>query len=141
MKDVNPKKFNEVCKKELKKIDEIKPPEWAMFVKTGMHKKLPPTQEDWWYIRTASILKRIYFDGPIGIEKLRTFYGGRKDRGHKPERFKKAGGSIIRKSLQQLEKAGLVEKSKDSKKRGRVITEKGKSLLNKVALEAKKWII
>ena len=123
---------------ELKKIEEIKPPEWAMFVKTGVHKKLPPSQEDWWYVRTASILKRIYLDGPVGIEKLRTFYGGRKDRGHKPERFKKSGGSIIRKSLQQLEKAGLVEKSKDPKKKGRIITESGKNLLNKVATEAKK---
>jgi small subunit ribosomal protein S19e len=138
MKDVNPRKFNQICKEELKKIDEIKPPEWAIFVKTGVHKKLPPKQEDWWYIRTASILRRIYLDGPIGVERLRTFYGGRKDRGHKPERFRKAGGNIIRTSLQQLEKAGLVEKNKDTKKRGRIITERGKSLLNKVAIEAKK---
>jgi len=138
MKDVDPRKFNEVCKEELKKIEEIKPPDWAMFVKTGVHKQLPPQQEDWWYIRTASILRRIYLDGPVGIERLRTFYGGRKDRGHKPERFKKAGGSIIRKCLQQLEGAGLVEKSKDSKRKGRVISEKGKTFLKKVVLEVKK---
>jgi len=138
MKDVDPRKFNEVCKEELKKIEEIKPPDWAMFVKTGVHKQLPPQQEDWWYIRTASILRRIYLDGPVGIERLRTFYGGRKDRGHKPERFKKAGGSIIRKCLQQLEGAGLVEKSKDSKRKGRVISEKGKAFLKKVVLEVKK---
>lgn len=138
MRDVDPRKFNEVCKEELKKIEEIKPPDWAMFVKTGVHKQLPPRQEDWWYIRTASILRRIYLDGPVGIERLRTFYGGRKDRGHKPERFKKAGGSIIRKCLQQLEGAGLVEKSKGSKRKGRVISEKGKTFLKKVVLEAKK---
>lgn len=138
MRDVDPRKFNEVCKEELKKIEKIKPPDWAMFVKTGVHKQLPPRQEDWWYIRTASILRRIYLDGPVGIERLRTFYGGRKDRGHKPERFKKAGGSIIRKCLQQLEGAGLVEKSKDSKKKGRVISEKGKTFLKKVVLEVKK---
>lgn len=138
MRDVDPKKFIEECKEELKKIDEIKPPDWAMFVKTGVHKQLPPKQNDWWYIRAASILRRIYLDGPVGIEKLRTFYGGRKDRGHKPERFKKAGGSIIRKCLQQLEKAGLVEKSKDPKKKGRIISEKGITFLKNIMSEVKK---
>jgi len=138
MRDVDVKKFNEVCKEELKKIDEIKPPDWAKFVKTGTHKKLPPRQEDWWYIRTASILRRIYLNGPVGVGRLRTFYGGRKDRGHKPERFKKAGGSIIRKSIQQLENAGLIEKSKNSKRKGRIISEKGKTFVNKIVREVKK---
>jgi small subunit ribosomal protein S19e len=138
MKDVDPKKFIEVCKEELKKIEEIKPPEWANFVKTGMHKQFPPQQDDWWYIRTASILRRIYLDGPVGVQRLRTYYGGRKDRGHKPERFRKAGGSIIRKCLQQLEAAGLIEKSKDTKRKGRVISEKGKKFLSNIIKEVKK---
>jgi small subunit ribosomal protein S19e len=137
MRDVDPKKFVEVCKEELKKIDAIKPPTWAQFVKTGMHKKLPPRQEDWWYVRTASVLRRIYLNGPVGVGRLRSYYGGRKDRGYKPEKFKKSGGNIIRKCLQQLESAGLIEKSKSSKK-GRIISESGKKFLNKIVLEVKK---
>ncbi|CAB49735.1 30S ribosomal protein S19e [Pyrococcus abyssi] len=119
----------------LKEIPEIKPPEWAPFVKTGRHKERLPEQEDWWYYRVASILRRVYLDGPVGIERLRTYYGGRKNRGHAPERFYKAGGSIIRKALQQLEAAGFVEKVPG---KGRVITPKGRSFLDKIATELKK---
>jgi small subunit ribosomal protein S19e len=107
-------------------------------MKTGTHRQFPPQQDDWWYIRVASILRRIYLDGPVGVQRLRTYYGGRKDRGHKPEKFRKAGGSIIRKCLQQLEAAGLIEKNKDSKRKGRVISEKGKKFLSNIAKEVKK---
>lgn len=138
MKDVDPKKFIELCKEELKKVEAIKPPEWASFVKTGSSRKFPPRQNDWWYTRTASILRRIYLNGPVGVERLKTYYGGKKDRGHKPERFRKSGGSIIRKSLQQLEAAGLIEKSKNLKKRGRVISDKGKKFMSDIAKEVKK---
>ncbi len=132
MKNVDSKKFIAICKEELKKIEAIKPPEWAIFVKTGSSRKFPPRQNDWWYTRTASILRRIYLNGPVGVERLRTHYGGKKDRGHKPERFRKSGGSIIRKSLQQLEAAGLIEKSKNQKKRGRVISDKGKKFISSI---------
>lgn len=138
MKDVDPKKYIKICKEELKKIESIKPPEWAKFAKTGMHKQFPPQQSDWWYTRMASILKRIYLDGPVGVQRLRTYYGGRKDRGHKPERFRKAGGNVIRKCLQQLETVGFIQKSKNTKRKGKIITEEGKKFLSKVVQEAKK---
>ena len=137
IRQIEPKKFIEICKEELKKIKEIKPPEWSRFAKTGVHKKFPPQQDDWWYIRSASILRRIYLDGPVGVARLRTYYGGRKERGHKPERFRKASGNVIRKILQQLESAGLIEKNKEGK-RGRVISEEGRKFLRKISSEVKK---
>ena len=133
-REVAADKLIEKLKEELKKIKEISPPDWSKFVKSGVHKERYPEQEDFWYIRAASILRRIYLDGPIGTERLRTYYGGRKRRGHKPAHFRKASGNIIRKILQQLEKAGLVEKTK----KGRKITNKGQSLLDRIAFEAKK---
>ncbi len=138
MKNVDQRKFIEVCKEELKKIETIKPPEWATFVKTGSSRKFPPQQNDWWYTRTASILRMIHLNGPVGVERLRTHYGGKKDRGHKPERFRKSGSSIIRKCLQQLETAGLIEKSKNLKKRGRIISDKGKKFINDIVKGVKK---
>ncbi len=124
----------ERLKEELKKIDVIQPPEWAYYTKTGAHKQRPPIQDDWWYIRAASILRTLYMRGgrPVGVERLRTRYGGRKDRGVRPERFVKGSGHVIRLILQQLEKAGLVEKVP---KRGRRITSKGVSLLDKIAAD------
>jgi small subunit ribosomal protein S19e len=118
---------------ELKNIDEIKPTEWSLFVKTGVNKERPPIQKDWWYIRSASILIKVMNLGPIGVSKLRVKYGGRKRRGHKPNEFRKASGNIIRKILQQLEKAELIKKDEKSGHKGKIITGKGVSLLNKVA--------
>jgi len=119
-------------KQELKKIDSIKPPEWSKFVKTGAHKERTPVEKDWWYTRCASVLRRVYLYGPIGVSKLRVKYGGKKNRGHKPEKFYMGSGNILRKVLQQLEKAELVKYKKEGIRKGRIITSKGESLLNKV---------
>ena len=125
-------KLIERMKEELKKIQQIKPPVWSNFVKSGVHKERPPEQPDFWYIRAASILRRIYIDGPVGVERLRTYYGGRKRRGHKPAHTYKASGAIIRKILQQLESVGLV---KTQNKKGRVLTPKGRKFVDKLVGE------
>lgn len=129
--DVPADKLIEEVAKKLK--GKIKPPEWSRFVKTGAHKERPPQRKDWWFIRAASILRKVHSDGPIGISRLRTVYGGKKDRGPRPEHFYKAGGKIIRKVLQQLEEVGFVRKTK----KGRVITPEGQSFLNRTAKEIK----
>ncbi len=117
---------------ELKKSDIVHPAEWAKFVKTGISKQRPPVDEGWWYVRAASILRSVYKLGPIGVSKLRTKYGSKQNRGVRPEKFKDASGNIIRTILQQLEKEGLIVQNKD-KRKGRVITPKGQSLLEKSA--------
>ena len=138
IKDVESDKFIEVAKEELKKIKEIEPPDWAEFVKTGSHNKFSPQQDDWWYIRAASIFRKIGLRQPLGVSRLRVYYGGSKERGHKPERFRKAGGSHIRKILQQLEASGLVKTKKEGLKRGRLLTDKGQELVKKIVSGAKK---
>jgi len=120
---------------ELKKIPSIKAPAWSEFVKTGTHKERAPARDDWWHIRAAAILRTTYKLGPIGVSKLRTKYGGKKDRGVKPEKFYKASGKIIRTILQQLEQAELVKKAEKGIHKGRIIAPKGMSLLDKVAAQ------
>ena len=120
---------------KLKNINEIKPPEWANIVKTGTQKQRPPVEDDWWYTRSAAVLRTLLIKGPIGVSKLRTKYGGRKRRGHKPPKFAKGSGSIQRKVLQQLESAGLAKKNEKSVHKGRMITTKGLRLLNDAAKE------
>mgnify|MGYP000728176127 CR=1 FL=1 len=121
-------KIIENAAEELKKVKAVSMPEWARFVKTGVNRERPPEQEDWWYIRAASILRKIQIKQPIGVNRLRKIYGGRKNRGHKPEHKYKGSGSIIREILQQLEEAGFVKKDK----KGRVLTPKGKEFLKNV---------
>lgn len=118
---------------ELKKINEITPPEWAIFVKTGTNKSRPPILEDWWYTRSASMLLKILNLGPIGVSKLSVKYGSKKRRGHTPAEFRKSSSNIIRKALQQMEKAGLVKQDERSGHKGRIITPKGISLLDTAA--------
>ena len=93
----------------LKTTSEFKQPEWAYFVKTGTAKQRPP-QEEFWYKRAASILRQIYIHNVVGVGRLKTRYGSRKNRGMKPEKFRKGSGKIIRIILQQAENAGLLEK-------------------------------
>ncbi|MEM2582783.1 MAG: 30S ribosomal protein S19e [Candidatus Thermoplasmatota archaeon] len=117
---------------KLKNEFKIEAPEWAKWVKTGIHKERPPENPDWWYIRVAAILRKIYMRGPIGTSRLRGFYGGKRDRRNAPYRHVKGSGSIIRKALQQLEKIGLVEQIKG---KGRKITPRGQSLVDNTAHE------
>lgn len=112
--------------------DEFDAPDWTNYAKTGSHKQRTPDQENWYHIRAAAILRKIYLDGPLGVSRLRTIYGGRKDDGHAPEHHGKASGKVIRTALQKLEEAGLVEEEEGE---GRVITDKGKSFLDGKASE------
>jgi len=121
-------KYNILLAEALKGVPEFKKPEWVDFVKTSVHKQRPTAEIDFWHKRAASILRQIYIQEIVGVERLRTRYGGRKDRGMRPPEFRKGGGKIIRVILQQAESAGFVEKVK-GKHAGRKLTEKGKTLL------------
>ena len=121
-------KYNSLLAEALKKISEFNAPEWVIFVKTSNHKKRPSSEEDFWYKRSASILRQIYVKGSIGTQRLRTRYGGRKNRGQKPAEFRKSGGKMIRVVLQQAEAAGFLEKAP----KGRKLTEKGKKFLEDI---------
>jgi len=114
---------------ELKKVKEIKPPSWARFAKTGAGREKAPVQEDWWHIRSASLLRKLYIHGPLGIPKLRRWYGGRKNRGFAPDAVRGGSGAVIKNVLVQLESAGLVEKTGE----GRKLTSQGKSLVDGVS--------
>jgi len=112
--------------------DDFETPDWTEYVKTGVTKEKTPDQENWYYIRSASILRRIYVDGPLGVSKLRTIYGGKKDNGHGPNHHGKASGKVIRTALQNLEEAGYLEEVEGE---GRKITDQGKSFLDEKSEE------
>ena len=115
---------------DLKSREEIAPPDWMQFVKTGAHKERAPDDPDFWFVRCASILRKVYLNGPIGTEKLRINYGGRKRRGVKPNKFQKGSGAIVRTALQQLERAGFIMKRGT---KGRDMTDIGRSYMDKLS--------
>jgi len=131
VRDVEAEKLILKAAEELGKMDELKPPAWSPFVKTGMSRQRPPAQGNWWNIRQASMLRKLYISQKgTGVSRMRKIYGSRKNRGHKPEHSFPASGSIIRKSYQQLEKTGFVRTEKG---KGRMITPKGQKFLNGIA--------
>jgi small subunit ribosomal protein S19e len=128
--------IDEIAKKIAKdKIFII--PEGNIFSKTSVDREHPPTNADWWHVRCGSILRKIYMNNGIGIEHLRMEYGGKRNRGSKPYKARLGSGSIVRRAVQQLEKAGYV---KSIKGKGRVITPKGQSFMDNISNEVFKKV-
>jgi len=125
--DVLLRKLTDILKNE-----DISAPIWASFVKTGSHADRPPHEKDWWHTRCASILRKIYLHGPIGINDLRKEFGGGKPVGYGAAHHRDAGGAIIRNAIHGLEKLGYVEKVE---KKGRVVTKQGMKKLDSLATE------
>lgn len=130
--------FIERLAEHLKKDSKIEPPSWAGFVKTGSHAERVPQNRDWWYVRCASLLRKVYIHGPVGLSDLKSVYGGRKKVGYAPAHHRDAGGAIIRKALQQLESSGYVTKAIG---KGRVLTQDGMKKLDNLGKQIHKELI
>ncbi|KAK1317021.1 40S ribosomal protein S19-1 [Acorus calamus] len=105
-------------------------PHWTDIVKTGKFKELAPYDPDWYYIRAASMARKIYLRQGIGVGGFQKIYGGRKRNGSRPPHFCKSSGSIARHILTQLETMKIIEKDV---KGGRRITSSGQRDLDQVA--------
>jgi len=130
---VQPEKLIETLANKLKEYPEISPPKGSEFWKTAFFKELAPIDsENFWYIRCASILRKVNKFGPIGVNKLRKYYGGKNRKGKGLHHSAKASGKIIRVALQQLGEAKLLEMNE---RRGRILSSEGKSLIERTAYE------
>ena len=114
------------------KNEDIPAPSWIPFVKSGAHAEKPPQDRDWWHTRCASLMRKIYLNGPIGVNELRNEYGGGKPSGYGAAHHRDAGGAIIRNAIHGLEKLGYVEKVE---KKGRIISKQGMQKLDRLATE------
>ena len=133
--DVPPGELNDAIASKLE--DEIEEPDWVGVAKTGADKEFPPEQPDFWYRRAASVLRTVAIDGPVGIARLATRYGGKKRGSTRfrvaPEHRTDGSKNMIRTILQELEAAGYVERPPDDE--GRVVSAEGRSLLDTTASE------
>ncbi len=132
--EVDAAKLNAAVAAELQNM--IQQPQWSLYIKTGSAKQRPPEQKNWYYIRGASMLRRLYIDGPVGIQRLRSYYGSAKNLGHQPSHFKRSSGKVLRSLLQDMEHAGLVEKAAKPLK-GRLLTKSGKKFIDNIAKSLK----
>lgn len=116
--------------------EELEQPDWAEFTKTGVGRELPPEQEDFWALRGASLLRKVAIDGPVGVDRLATAYGGTKQGSTRyrvrPEQKTSGSKKVVRTLLQQLDEAGYIN---TNEKRGREVTGEGRKLLDETATE------
>lgn len=134
--DAPPEEVLEALMEKFEDEPAIEEPEWFPYVKSGSDRELPPEQDDFWLRRTASLLRKVAIDGPVGIGSLETEYGSGKQGSNRyrvrPRKQSTGSGNIIRTSLQQLEEAGYVERAEGE---GRKVTPEGHSLLDDTAQE------
>jgi small subunit ribosomal protein S19e len=133
--DVPPSVLLPQLASELRSRQAVAPPPWATFVKTGVHKQRAPVQVDWWYLRSASVLRKIYLQGHVGIMRLSAEYGGKRDRGSAPYHARTGSRAVLREIVHQLEKSGLVQPYKTL---GRRLSPEGEKLLTSVSRDALK---
>lgn len=130
--DVPAEKLVPRLAEELRKLDTVKPPDWAMFAKAGRHREKSPIDDGWWFVRSAAVLRKIYLDGPIGTTRLAAAFGGKADRGSKPNKAVRGSRAIARKTMKQLEASQLVQRDKNG---GRAVTGKGRKLVDGLSTE------
>ena len=114
---------------QMKGLPGMQEPEWAHWVKTGSHAESPPTNSDWWFTRAASMMRKLYVHGPVGLTDFERAYGGTKALHYNPKHHRDAGGAAIRRILKQLEQAELVAKTP----KGRVLSPKGRAMLDRTS--------
>ncbi|GLU11003.1 hypothetical protein SLE2022_277760 [Rubroshorea leprosula] len=131
VKDVSPHEFVKAYAAHLKRSGKIELPPWTDIVKTARFKELAPYDPDWYYVRSASMARKIYLRGGLGVGAFRRIYGGSKRNGSRPPHFCKSSGAIARHILQQLENMNIIAIADG--KGGRRITSSGQRDLDQVA--------
>ncbi|KAG6745875.1 hypothetical protein POTOM_050385 [Populus tomentosa] len=129
-KDISSHEFVKAYTAHLKCSVKVELPPWTDIVKTGTLKELAPYDPDWYYIRVASMARKIYLRGGLGVGAFKRIYGGIKRNGSRPPHFYKSSGSIARHILQQLQNMNIVDLDL---KGGRKITSSGQRDLDQVA--------
>jgi small subunit ribosomal protein S19e len=108
---------------------QMEVPTWVDIVKTASYKELAPYDPDWFYIRAASMARKLYVSGNMGVGAFRKNYGGARNDGVCRFHHAIGSGSVARAVLKQLEAVGVVEKGP----KGRRITPSGQRDLDRIA--------
>lgn len=135
VKDIAPLQFIPALAAHFKRLGKMSVPGWTEYSKTGAYKQATPMDDDWFYVRAASIARKVYIRGATGVGSFQRIYGGRKNNGVCPSHFAKSSGAVARHCLQQLEKLKILEKND---KGMRVISRDGRKALDLIAAAIKK---
>lgn len=139
VKDVSPDRFVRAYAEHLKKSGKVSLPAWVDYVKTSKHKELTPYDGDWYYIRMASVARRIYVNEGLGVGALARAYGGPYRPSVKPQKHVKASRKVLRHVLSQLQNLDILETQIMENtqgvrvSKGRRVTRNGRRELDRIA--------
>lgn len=128
VRDVSAAEFIKGYAAHLKKT--LKAPAWAEYVKTATGRELAPYDADWYFIRAASVARKVYLHGGIGVGALSRWYGKANAKGVKAKHHHDASRGLIRHILIALEKANILEKHADNR---RYVSRTGQKDLDTIA--------
>jgi len=135
VKDVDQQKFVQGFADFLKKSGKMTVPEWADLIKLARFNEQGPADQDWYYVRAASVARHLYIRSPAGVGSFTKIYGARKSNGCAPSHFTRSYQSVSRRVLQSLESMNLVEKHANG---GRSLTSQGRRDLDRIAAQIAK---
>eukprot|EP00759_Apiculatamorpha_spiralis_P007309 PhF_6_TR14306/c0_g1_i1/m.22975/K02966/RP-S19e, RPS19; small subunit ribosomal protein S19e len=131
VKDVDADQWIKGFAAHLKQQGQLDVPEFVDFAKTGISRVLSPQNPDWYYVKAAAVLRRVYLRPFTGIGGLRRVFAKTWGRS-RPQHLVLAAGGVTRKVLQSLEKLNLLTKSEDG---GRVITKSARRDCDRIAMK------
>jgi small subunit ribosomal protein S19e len=132
VRDISSDAFIKAYAEHLKNSDKFELPTWADTVKTAVFKEMCPlASDDWYYIRAASIARKIYLRPGTGVGALCKWYGGAYKRGTRKAIYRKANSGIIRSVLKNLEEMKVIEEANNGK--GRKMTRVGQQDLDRIS--------
>lgn len=134
VRDVPANKWCKAVAQQLKREGKIFVPTCSDLTKTSHGRERAPQSNDWYYMRCASVMRRIYVRPGTGYGGLSKAYGNLKNRGCKPERTIRAATGPLHWACKSLEGLKLITKGKG---KGRVMTPAGKKLADTVAFNVK----
>lgn len=143
VKDVPADNFINAFANYLKDTNKVVLPENYEILKTGSGKQVSPYDSNWYYVRMAAVARKIYLRPNLGVSTLQHIFGTRKNWGHRKYHHSKGSGKIIRNSLAQLEKLGLLQKEeeRDTKVDSRIVSSQGRKEMNNIAKKVFKELL
>ena len=147
IKDVPAEAFIKAFAEQLKVEQKVTPLPGDEYVKTGKAKEISPHNQDWFYIRTAALARKIFLKPQSGVGRFKAIFGEKMRNGQGRNHHVEGSGKVIRYALQQLEKANFLMKLNDKRNKNaskvisqldnisfaRVVTFDGQRVMNEVA--------
>lgn len=118
----------EAITETLKAKSDIVLPENHDLIKTSHGKQYSPENQNWFYIRMASIVRTAMCKGSVSLKTLARKHACRKNAGVRPSRYAKASDFVNESAVQQLIKIGWF----DFKSKKDILTAPAKEVLGEI---------